>query len=389
MRDIDLLIVGPAGHDTGGVARYIDEHRRILPSGIGTRTYDVATPRGTGSTRFLRAVLGALWDMLRFPFRRRPDVVHVHTSHYLSFYLSAFYVLFASVAWRRPVVVHVHGSSFDEFVRTDLAPVAWLQSIVLGAADRVVVLSPYWRDVLSRRVPERKLVVLPNAVDPDEYDPRYDVDPPHVAFVSNHIRRKGIEELTDAVDALLSEGLDFRTTIAGKGPLSDHARDLDERWESVEYVGYVSEAEKRAILNRASIYALPTHAEGLPIALLEGMAGGNALVSTRVGSIPDVVDASNGELIDPGDADALRAALRRLVADPERVARMARTNRELIETTYSWERTAERLVTLYGNLCAPARDRPGRERAGNEGSSAERPGAERSAGTIGDRAFDD
>ena len=110
MSDLDLLIVGPAGHDTGGVARYIDEHRRILPSDIRTRTYDVATPRGSGVEHFLRASLVALADMARFPFRSRPDVVHVHSSHYFSFYLSAFYVLFASLVWRRPVVIHVHGS---------------------------------------------------------------------------------------------------------------------------------------------------------------------------------------------------------------------------------------------------------------------------------------
>ena len=373
MSELDLLIVGPAGHDTGGVARYIDEHRRVLPPDVRARTYDVATPRGSGPRRFLRATLVALSDMLRFPFRRRADVVHVHTSHYFSFYLSAFYVLFASLVWQRPVVVHVHGSSFDEFVRTADAPTAWLQSTVFDASDRVVVLSEYWRDALSPRVAEGKLVSLPNAVDPTEYDPQYDADPPHVAFVSNHIERKGIRELTAAVDDLLAEGLEFRVTIAGDGPLSEHARELAATHEHVSYVGYVSEAEKRNLLGEASIYALPTYAEGLPIALLEGMAGGNALLSTRVGSIPDVVDASNGELIEPGDVDALRAALRRLVEEPAAVERMAHTNRELVETTYSWERTAQRLTTLYDDLCLSGERRLG-DRSGTRacGDATER-----------------
>ena len=229
----------------------------------------------------------------------------------------------------------------------------------------MVVLSEYWREVLSERVSDEKMVILPNAVDPDEYDPEYGARPPHVAFVSNHLERKGIRELTSALDDLFAEGLDFRATIAGSGPLSGLAEDLDAERERVSYVGYVSEAEKRDLLSRASIYALPTYAEGLPIGLLEGMAGGNAVVTTRVAAIPDVVEPESGELIDPGDEDALRAALRRLVEDPEAVAEGGRRNRELIESTYSWRRTAERLATLYEDL----------REGGESRSEAGRPGA--------------
>lgn len=348
MRAIDLCIVGPAGRDTGGVARYIAEHGRILPERVRSRTYDVATPRDAGMGRSIMVVVG---DAIRFPFRYRPDIVHVHTSHYNSFYLSAFYVFVAALVWRRPVVIHVHGSSFDEFVATESTALAGLQTAVFEAADRVVVLSEYWEDALAHRVDAEKLVVLPNAIEPTGYDPQFDAEPSHVTFVSNHIGRKGIRELTTAVEDLLEDGPEFEVTIAGKGPLSDHAEDLAATSERVSYVGYVSEAEKRDLLSRSSIYALPTYAEGLPIALLEGMAGGNALVSTRVGSIPDVIDDENGELIEPGDADALRDALRHLVTAPDRVTSMARTNRHLAETTYSWDRAAERLTELYTTLC--------------------------------------
>ena len=348
MSDIDLCIVGPAGRDTGGIARYVAEHSRILPERVRPRVYDIATPRDAGMAA---SVLVALADAARFPFRRRPDVVHVHTSHYRSFYLSAFYIFVAALLWRRPVVCHVHGSSFDEFAATDSPALAGLQAAVFAASDRVVVLSDYWADALAHRVDDHTLVVLPNAIDPDGYDPQFDPDPPHVAFVSNHIERKGLPELTTALADLLDDGHEFEVTIAGSGPLSGHAEELAAAYDSVSDTGYVSEAEKRELLSRASIYALPTYAEGLPIALLEGMAGGNALVSTRVGSIPDIVDDRNGELVRPGDVSALRDALERLVTDPARVERVARTNRELVETTYSWDRAAERLTSLYVGLC--------------------------------------
>ncbi|WP_135822874.1 glycosyltransferase family 4 protein [Halostella litorea] len=351
---IDLLVVGPESRATGGVARYVTEQRERLPDWVAPRVYDVGTPEGEGWRWFLAALLVSLRDAALFPARSRPDAVHVHSSHGFAFYRASFYVLFAAVVWRRPVVLHVHGSSFDDFVVDASLPVRLLQSAVFGACDRIVVLSEYWRDVLAFRASPEKLVVIPNAVDADEYRPAFDGDRPHVAFVSNHVERKGISELTDAVDALKRNGAPpFRVSIAGDGPLSDRAEALAERHDGVDYRGYVSEAEKRALLDSASIYVLPTHGEGLPIALLEGMAGGNAVVTTGVGSIPEVVDEENGVLVDPGDSDDLAAALADLLADPDAVAAMGRTNREAVSERYSWRAAVDRLTDTYRAVARP------------------------------------
>jgi glycosyltransferase involved in cell wall biosynthesis len=95
------------------------------------------------------------------------------------------------------------------------------------------------------------------------------------------------------------------------------------------------------------VFVLPAHAEGLPIAMLEGMAGGNAIVSTTVGSIPEVVDERSGILIEPGDVEGLTDAIGELIASPERTGRMARRNRELIEAEYSWATATDRLEEMY------------------------------------------
>ncbi|WP_121823387.1 glycosyltransferase family 4 protein [Halostella salina] len=344
---IDLLVVGPESRATGGVARYVTEQRARLPDDVDPRVYDVGTPRGEGLRWFLAALLVSLRAAVLFPFRSRPDAVHVHSSHGFAFYRASFYVLFAALVWQRPVVLHIHGSSFDDFVVDASLPVRLLQSAVFDACDRIIVLSAYWRDVLAHRASPEKLVVVPNAVDADEYRPEFDADP-HVVFVSNHVERKGIGELADAVDDLKRDGApEFRVSIAGDGPLSDRAEDLAARHDGVDYLGYVSETEKRELIDSASIYALPTHGEGLPIALLEGMAGGNAVVTTGVGSIPEVVGETNGLLVDPGDSDDLADAIGELVANPERAAAMGRTNREAVRERYSWPAAVDRLTETY------------------------------------------
>ena len=343
----DLLIVGTMGG--GGIHQYIDEQAERLPDHISVSVYDmVAAPTGSGPVWFVLSFLRSLWAAIVFPFRSPPDVVHVHTSHRFSFYRASFYALFAAYVWRRPVLLHVHGSSFDEFAKTDDVGVRWLQSVVFRAVDRIVVLSEYWRDVLEDRVPPDKIQVLPNAVDPGEYDPAFETDPPHVVFVSNHVERKGVLELVSAIDALANRDVDFRATIAGSGPLAHHVEELAARHDNVDYPGYVSETEKRELLASGSIFVLPTYAEGLPIAMLEGMAGQNAIVSTNVGSIPEVIETgTNGILIEPGDPEPLAEALETLVRSPEETERMARRNRTLIEEQYSWDRTTEELEALY------------------------------------------
>ncbi len=349
-----LLIVGTLGG--GGIHQYVEQQYRHL-DGVEVSVYDmVSDPKGQGGWWLLTSVVASVWAALRFPFRSPPDVVHVHTSHRFSFYRSAFYVLYASLVWDRPVVLHVHGSSFDAFVTTDSWLVNRVQSLVFGVCDRIIVLSPYWQEVLSTRVPEEKIRVLPNAIDPGEYSPAFETDPQHVVFVSNLVKRKGVTELAGAVEELLDGNdervTDVRVSIAGSGPLAGRIEALADQYDAVEYLGYVSEREKQTLLDSGSIFVLPAYAEGLPIALLEGMAGGNAAVSTTVGSIPEVIDEENGLLIEPKNTTQLSDALATLIADPERTEAMGRANRQLVTETYSWDTAQRTLSEIYGELPA-------------------------------------
>lgn len=342
----DVLVVGPAGERTGGIARFIAEHRAQVP---GVSVHDVHAQSGSGPIWATLTAVAVLRGLLRAAARTAPDVVHVHTSHRRSFYLSSLYVFLAVAWWRRPVVLHVHGSSFDSFVEDASPLLARYQSLVFRLCSRVIVLSPYWEDVLADRSPAERLLVMPNAVPAAAYEPRFSANPPHVIFVSNLVERKGVRELLTAVDGLTADPdvPQFRVSIAGKGPLAADVAEAADEHAHVEYLGYVTESEKRNLLERGSIYVLPSYAEGLPIALLEAFAGGNAVVTTAVGSIPDVVGDTNGRLVPPGDAVALAAALSELVSDPELTERLARRNRSLAEEQYDWAERANQLTDLY------------------------------------------
>ena len=345
MEDTELLIVGTQG--PGGIGQYIREQRRHLATELRVSTHEIGDISTDGVLSFLWSVLVIIWNALTFSTRSAPDIIHVHSSHRFSFYRAGFYVLFASRVWKCPVVLHIHGSSFDAFVSTTSPLVRRYLAAVFDATDEIIVLSEYWKRTLGSHTDEAKLTVIPNAVDADDYAPAFEGNTPHIVFVSNMIERKGIIELVEAVEDLARSDLDFQLSLGGKGPRAAHAKALAANHENVEYLGYISEAKKQVLLGEASIFVLPSYAEGLPIAILEAMAAGNAIISTTVGAIPEVIGEENGLLVEPKEADQLAGALRELVADPERTAAIGRANREAVEKQYSWSTVAEELLSSY------------------------------------------
>jgi len=98
----------------------------------------------------------------------------------------------------------------------------------------------------------------------------------------------------------------------------------------------------------AQVLVMPSLWEGLPLAVLEGMYAGNAVVASRASGIPEAVrDQVDGLLVAPGDVDALAAALRALIEDPALRARMGESARERARSHFSIARMMDDYETLY------------------------------------------
>jgi glycosyltransferase involved in cell wall biosynthesis len=127
----------------------------------------------------------------------------------------------------------------------------------------------------------------------------------------------------------------------------------------VECPGWLSTEAARAELARAELFALPSYAEGLPMALLEAMAAGKPVVVGSVGGIPSVVaDDANGLLVNPGDPAGLVEALSHLLADAAARRRLGRAARQTIEEGYSLGNSIRRLAAIYSRFGVPAGEAP-------------------------------
>jgi glycogen(starch) synthase len=253
---------------------------------------------------------------------RDADLIHAH-------WLASGLVV--PLAWR-PVVLTLHGSGsagrFEDLQLMSRRP--RLARMLLRRARVVIAVSEQLAEA-ARRAGARDVRWIPNGVDiPAEIGA--EADPPEILFVGRLAQEKGIHELAEA-----ARGLNL--VVAGDGPL---------RPLLPEALGFVPHAEVERLLARAAVVVLPSHREGLPMALLEAMAHGRAVVATPVGGIPSLIeDGRTGLLVSPGDPGALRAAIDRLLADPELRRRLGEAARERVTELCSWERVVDETLAAY------------------------------------------
>jgi colanic acid/amylovoran biosynthesis glycosyltransferase len=119
----------------------------------------------------------------------------------------------------------------------------------------------------------------------------------------------------------------------------------------VKLPGAVGQDEIRRYYEDADVFVLPSFAEGVPAVLMEAMAMGLPVVTTRVAGIPELVeDGQSGFVVPPGRVDALVEAVRRLASDPELRREMGERGREKVISEYSIDPSAAQLRDMFASV---------------------------------------
>jgi glycosyltransferase involved in cell wall biosynthesis len=204
------------------------------------------------------------------------------------------------------------------------------------------------------------MVVLPNPVDCDCIRPPDDPAqrlPDVVLFLGDFSQRKGVRDLLAAAPVVLQRRPAACFVIAGGQPPADVAAQAEALDGAVRFPGFVRGADKLRWLQDASLLALPSYAEGLPVAVLEAMAAGLPVVTTPVGGVPDFFrDGANGRLTPPGDVSALADAIAGLLDDLASSRAMGQHNRQQALEQFAVPRYAQRLLELYLEVSGRAGD---------------------------------
>jgi glycosyltransferase involved in cell wall biosynthesis len=351
-----VLMLGTALGGKGGVAAVVSVlHQDGLFEREGVRY--LASHVDGGRWDKARAALAAFWQTALVCLRDRPAVVHAHSASRASFLRKSLLLLIARLAGCK-TVFHLHGGGFRQFATRESGALMrrWIRH-TLERSSVVIALSDGWAGFLHELAPAARVVVLPNSVRLPALDGRPPEQPGRILFLGRAEEAKGIFELLDAVAALRPAFPAVQLVVGGDGALARlqaRAAELGIAGQ-LNLLGWVDPPARDRELARACVFCLPSHAEGLPMAMLEAMAAGKAVVVSAVGGIPEaVVDRDNGLLVAPRDVPALAAALSDLLGNPALRAALGQRARATIASRFSTEVVIGRLSAIYRELAPGA-----------------------------------
>jgi glycosyltransferase involved in cell wall biosynthesis len=286
------------------------------------------------------------WRLARLLRRRRADLLHTHT-------LAAANVpaRLAGAAARVPVLSHLHiENHFRPATRRLLAS---LDNLTARAAARLVAVSEETKRAYERQgYPRGRIDVVYNGVDLPANGGYRRNDPARIGEIARLCDVKGQRELLQALARLPQA----RLVLAGRdlergGAFQDELERESERLGVRERVEFGFYEDVPALLDTLDVVALPSWTEGLPLVLLEAMARGRPVVATPVGGTPELVtDGQTGLLVPPRDPEALAAALRRVLDDPDLARRLGEAARARVAERFTAAEQERRMLEIYDQL---------------------------------------
>lgn len=322
---------------------------------------DLRTPQRLigGSVQAIRDILG----LCRLLLLHRPDLVHLCSSASFAGVKDRAMVFLAKTM-DVPTVVHYRLGRIPSLIASQ----NWewkLIRLTMRAASCVLLLDARSASEVRREVPEIKIELIPNPIDPKKVEDAVakqgfadnNAGCSRIVYVGHIVERKGIRDLVRAC-MLLPEG-SFQLNLVGFAKpdfqleLAALARARsDGKW--LIFHGEVDRVRAIQRLHEADLVAFPSYTEGFPNALLEAMTLGKPIVATNVGAIPEMLGENTNEpcglLVQPGQAKELMQALVTLMTDKERARMLGERARRKALACYTVRPILERYISAWKSV---------------------------------------
>ena len=216
-------------------------------------------------------------------------------------------------------------------------------------ADKVVMLSETFRPVLtSLGADNSKLETIYTGIEFEQGSGKPKDDRLVISCVSRLTPRKGHKILLEALHLIRDDLKHVRVNIVGDGEMRGELERLSSKLglRRVSFLGHRDDVAD--ILSSSDIYVLPTTSDTLPISVIEAMFAGKAIVSTRCGGIPELVEhQKTGLLAEPGNVKELADCLLQLVRDRRLVKQLGRSAQDFARTHLTVEKMAAEIERVY------------------------------------------
>ena len=347
-----VLVVGPSDTGSrGGMAAVIKDIRnsKLLNEQFKIDIF----PSYIDGNPIIRHAYSAAKYAKYLTVCKRYDVIHIHAASWGSTLRKGLYLRAAKRLGKR-VILHIHSGNYMRHYAAASKAIQKKILEILHSADVVVALSDAWKQTFEDAFGLTNCISVENGVDTEALAPANTADARSSSFLcmGRLGQGKGTYDLVAAMEKAVCQVPQMKLYLAGDGEVEQVKTLVTEKnlQQNIEIVGWIGFERKLELLKQCATVVLPSYNEGLPMAILEGMACGKAIVSTPVGAIPEAVQPENGILIRPGDVDALAAALVNCAKNPQMLREMSERNSRKIKECYSMEAMHKKLAALYNSL---------------------------------------
>lgn len=277
------------------------------------------------------------------------EIVHIHTSEPPSAIRKALFVWWAKL-WKKKVIVHFHAFSPETTINGKYQKV---YKYLFNHADKVIVLSQLWKNYVNNTFHlGNKVQIIYNPCTTEILPNRYSKQ--NIILYAGTINtRKGYADMIKAFAQIASQYPEWKIVFAGNGDI-DKGKMLAKKLgieSQTQFLGWINGKEKDKAFKEATIFCLPSYAEGFPMAVLDAWAYGLPVITTPVGGIPDIAkDGDNLLLFQPGDYNKLAHLMECLINNKPLREKIIKQSLILSKTTFNIDTINKHISNLYTNL---------------------------------------
>ena len=276
------------------------------------------------------------------------DCVHIATSGSLA----AIRDLMVANLFRKknvPFIYHIHFGRIPEIIRKNTIEWRLIKKVIFLSA-RTITIDKSTNDELSAYFGD-KIEYIPNPIELKSLPVPSESTEKTVMYLGWVIKQKGVEELIASWESVQSVAIEWKLQIVGPYK-QEYIDELRKKYsfKNVELVGEKSHKEAMELLNRASVFVLPSYTEGCPYVIMEAMALKKIIIGTKVGNIPEMLGDSCGILIDVQNVEELKKHLKEVITQAERYDNLREAAYEKAKSEYDISRISTKILNVVKEI---------------------------------------
>jgi len=306
---------------------------------------------------FTNVVLGikSYFQLLFLLIFRWPKIVYIPISQTTIGYLrDSIYIILSKLFFRK-VVCHLRGGNFQNWLRGASKATNWYVKLVHKLVDAQIVLGESIRTIFDNVIDPSKIHIVPNGKDILACTEEKDLDIIRVLYLGNLKRTKGVLDVLHATKLIYQDHKKVEFNFVGAWSDEDAEVDIkafisENPGIPINMLGVKTGKEKEEILCRSNLFIFPTYYpnEGHPWVIVEAMASGLPIISTRHAAIPDTIeDGVNGYFVEKKSAKDIYVKVMQIVRDPKLHKQMCDNSVELYQQRFTEEIMVEKMSRVF------------------------------------------